>query len=138
MAKKTYISEKDYVVLAGVLRTGDYGWETLESKRKVILTNPGVFKDWGVTRYARFLMGTGHCEWEYLIGAWMTEAVGKALDTGKECDITEIFNKDLLSTPIEKGKDYRRFTKRQVYEKFMEFCRIEEESEDVLKITAII
>lgn len=129
------MSPSDKMSLGIALRENDYGWEERKTpERKVILTNPQDVKDAELLNYVSAFRGTGHSEWEFLMGAWMIESVGKALETGEECDITIVFNTEFLARPKKKGEDYRRFTKKQVYDHIIKCFTIVEDSKDVLKL----
>ena len=133
--KKSYMSSSDRMSLEIALRSEDYGWEErTEPEKRVILTNPESLKSVGIMSYVSAFRGTGHSEWEFLMGAWMIDAVGEALDTRNECDITVVFNTEFLAAPKKKGEDYRRFTKEQVYNHIIKCFTIQENSKDILKL----
>ena len=133
--KKSYMTESNQSILGFALRSGDYGWEEREEPaRKVILTNPEALKDFSLMSLVSGFRGTGHAEWEFLLGAWLLEAVGEAIETGNECDITIVFNTNFLAAPKKEGDDYRRFTKQQVYDHIIKFFTIQEENQEFLKI----
>lgn len=134
--KKTYISNADKVILKMALGSNDYGWdERTEPKKRVILTNPEAVKDTRLMSYVSAFKGTGHAEWEFLMAEFMIEAVGEALDTGKECDITVLFNTDFLAGARKNGGYSRRFTKDQVYKHIIKCFTIQEESAELLKLS---
>lgn len=113
------------------LSSRDYGWNTPdESHKKVILTNPRDCKEkiclMGMVSAWR---GTGHSEWEALLGGWFIQAVLDALENdADEADITHLFNRDLLAS------NDRIFTKDQVYDHLIKWFDIVEETEDTLKL----
>ncbi len=134
--KKSYISSSDQLTISVALNSNDYGWEARTTPdKKVILTNPETLKDYGIMAYMSLFRGTGHTEWEVIMGMWMIDAIGEALETGNECDITIVFNTEFLAAPRKKGDDYRRFTKEQVYNHLIDkIFIIQEETDDKLKI----
>ena len=135
MAEKNYMSESDQRVLDYALRRGDFGWEErAEPEKRVVLTNPESLEGVGIMSYVKAFRGTGHVEWEFIMATWMIDAVGKALETGDECDITVVFNTEFLAAPKRKGDDYRRLSKEQVYEHLIKLFTIQEESEDMIKV----
>lgn len=113
------------------LSSRDYGWNTSdESHKKVILTNPRDCKEkislMGMVSAWR---GTGHSEWEALLGAWFIQAVLDALENdADEADITHMFNRDLLAS------NDRIFTKDQVYDHLIKWFDIVEETKDTMKL----
>ena len=73
--------------------------------------------------------GTGHSEWEALLGAWFIQAVLDALENdADESDITHMFNRDFLASRN------RVFTKEQVYDHLIKWFDIVEETEDTIKL----
>lgn len=134
--KKSYLSDHDKFYVGAALRGGNYGWEEGgKPEKKVILTNPSSLKDVRIQSYVSAFRGTGHAEWECLLGVWMIEAVGKSLDTGEECDITKVFNTTFLAKdPSGRNGENIKFTKEQVYEHIIKFFTILEDSEDVMKV----
>lgn len=137
MSERCYMTGKDLRIFNFIVRGQDYGWdEKPEPKKRVILTNPEVLKDKGIQGYAKMLEGTGHTEWEYIMGSWMLDAVEEALASGKECDITRIFNTDFLANTADDGRShFCRFTRENVYNHLISLFTIMEDSEDVLKIS---
>lgn len=113
------------------LMSRDYGWtEPDESHKKVILTNPNACKEkislMGMVSAWR---GTGHGEWEAILGGWFVQAVIEAIENdAEEADITHLFNRDFLAS-----RD-RVFTKQQVYDHLIKWFDIVEETEDTLKL----
>lgn len=114
-----------------LLSSRDYGWTTPDkSHKKVILTNPRECKEkiclMGMISAWR---GTGHSEWEALLGAWFIQAVLDALENdADEADITHLFNRDFLAS-----RD-RVFTKEQVYDHLIKWFDIVEETKDTIKV----
>ena len=117
--------------LAIFLRSKDFGWSNPdETHKKVVLTNPDECKEkislMGMVSAWR---GTGHSEWEALLGAWFIQAVIDAIESeSHEADITHLFNSDLLAS---RG---RIFTKQQVYNHLIKWFDIVEETDEVLKL----
>ena len=113
------------------LRSNDYGWtEPDKSHKKVILINPldckekiclkGMVSAW---------RGTGHSEWEAILGVWFIQAVLSAIEkNANEADITRLFNHDLLAS------NDRVFTQEQVYNHLIRWFDIIEETDEVLKV----
>ena len=99
------------VDMAGIyLRSNDFGWETDETAKKVILVNPLQCKEkvnfMGLVSAWR---GTGHAEWEALLAYWFLTPVIEAIEKDEEeADISNCFNKELQSS---KGK----MSKEQVF-----------------------
>lgn len=137
MAKESYLSSMDQLGLGIALRSDDYGWEERqEPQKKVILTNPEELHGVELAQLVSLFRGTGHSEWEFIMSAWMIDAIGKSIDTGEPCDITIIFNTSFLASPRKKGEDYRRFTKEQVYNHIIKFFNIEEETDTTLRLSS--
>ena len=113
------------------LRSQDFGWtEPDESQKKVILTNPLDCKEkvslMGMVSAWR---GTGHSEWEALLGGWFIKAVIDAIENdSQEADITHLFNRDFLAS-----RD-RVFTKNQVYKHLIKWFDIVEENNEALRL----
>lgn len=113
------------------LRSGDFGWSKPdESHKKVILTNPldckGKISLMGMVSAWR---GTGHSEWEAILGGWFVKAVVDAIkQNADEADITDLFNRDLLAS-----KD-RVFTKEQVYDHIIKWFDIVEDTDELLRL----
>ena len=113
------------------LSSRDYGWTAPDkSHKKVILTNPldctekiclmGMVSAW---------RGTGHTEWEVILGGWFILTVLDAIEKNvNEADITNLFNRDFLAS-----RD-RVFTQAQVYEHLIKWFDIVEETDEVLKL----
>lgn len=133
---ESYMTSRDRRIYNFALRGQDYGWEEKnEPKQKVVLTNPEALKNVGLKEYVNMFRGTGHVEWEYIMGGWMIEAVGEAIDSGEECDVTRIFNTDFLAKSVgDDGSHVRRFTMKQVYDHIIPLFKIMEHSKDVLRI----
>ena len=113
------------------LRSNDYGWsDPDETHKKVVLTNPDECKEkislMGMISAWR---GTGHSEWEAILGAWFIQAVIDAIENeSHEADITHLFNRDFLAS-----RD-RKFTQQQVYEHLIKWFDIVEETDELLKL----
>lgn len=113
------------------LMSRDYGWtEPDESHKKVILTNPLDCKEkiclMGMVSAWR---GTGHSEWEAILGGWFIQAVIDAIENeSHEADITHLFNRDFLAS-----RD-RKFTQQQVYDHLIKWFDVVEETDEVLKV----
>lgn len=114
------------------LASRDYGWtDPDESHKKVILTNPldckekislmGLISAW---------RGTGHSEWEALLGGWFIQAVVKSIENDNtEADITHLFNRDFLAS------NGRVFTQAQVYEHLItKWFDVVEETDEELRV----
>lgn len=112
------------------LASRDYGWtEPDESHKKVILINPLECKEkiclMGMVSAWR---GTGHSEWEAILGGWFIQAVLDAIEKNvNEADITHLFNRDFLA-------NNRVFTQAQVYNHLIKWFDIIEETDEVLKV----
>lgn len=80
--KKSYMSSKDWMLLNLALKSADYGWEErTEPERRVILTNPEALKDFEIMLYTSTFRGTGHAEWEFLMGAkFQSETVERSIN----------------------------------------------------------
>ena len=114
-----------------LLSSRDYGWTTPDkSHKKVVLTNPRECKEKICLMGMIFAWrGTGHSEWEALLGAWFIQAVLDALENdADESDITHLFNRDFLASRN------RVFTKEQVYDHLIKWFDIVEETEDTIKL----
>ena len=113
------------------LASNDYGWnEPDKSQKKVILTNPkDCEKKITVTWMVSAWRGTGHAEWEVLLGAWFVQAITDALKENRnEADITHLFDRDLV------GSRGRIFTRAQVYAHLIKWFTIVEETDEVMKL----
>ena len=135
VAKEENISSEPYNYgldeLDIILMSRDYGWtDPDKSHKRVVLTNPldckekiclmGMVSKWS---------GTGHSEWEAILGGWFILSIIDAIENGKdEADITNLFNHDLLAS-----RD-RVFTKQQVYNHLIKWFDIVEETENTLKL----
>lgn len=114
-----------------LLLSKDYGWSNPdETHKKVVLTNPDACKEkislMGMVSAWR---GTGHSEWEAILGAWFIQAVIDAIENeSHEADITHLFNRDFLAS---RG---RKFTQQQVYEHLIKWFDVVEETDEVLKL----
>lgn len=78
-----------------MLRSGDYSWDVHPFK-KVTLVNVEQCKNRiTVTGLASLWHGTGHIEWEFLLGLWLTHDIVEAIEAGeKETDISRLFDKE--------------------------------------------
>lgn len=129
MTEKTiYLSEEDIKLLAFVLLKNPFGWKETPSTKKVILANPESLKKTRLFDCASSFKGTGHAEWEYILAGWLISAAGKSIETGDECDISQLFNTTLLAS------NDAYFTPKQIYNHLIHFFTIQEETKDVLKL----
>ena len=118
-------------ILKIALASRDYGWsDPDETHKKVVLTNPEDCKEkisvFGMMSAWR---GTGHYEWEALLGGWFVQAVINAIENeSPEADITHLFNRDLLASRNKK------FNQRQVYDHLIKWFDVVEETDEVLKL----
>ena len=112
------------------LSSRDYGWtKPDESQKRVVLTNPLDCKDFTLMDFASAWCGTGHSEWEALMGAWFIQAVHAALDKNlDEADITDLFNRDFLAS------NRRSFTKAQVYQHLIKWFNVVKDTNEVLEL----
>ncbi len=114
-----------------LLISRDFGWDTPDkSHKKVILINPldckekislrGMISAWH---------GTGHVEWEAVLGAWFILAVLNAIKkNSNEADITHLFNRDFLASFD------RKFSQQQVFDHLIKWFDIVEETDKVMKL----
>lgn len=117
--------------LEGFLKSKDYGWtEPDESHKKVILTNPLDCREKICLKEIVFAWhGTGHFEWEAILGGWFIQAVLDAIEKNvNEADITHLFNRDFLASCN------LVFTQTQVYNHLIKWFDIVEETDEVLKV----
>ncbi len=112
------------------LRSDDYGWSKPETRKKVVLTNPDECKEKiSLKGMISLWRGTGHTEWEALLGAAFIQAVIDALENeADEADITNLFNRDFLAS------GNRVFTQEQVYNHLIKWFDIVEETDEILKL----
>lgn len=114
-----------------ILRDKTYGWsEPDKGHKKVILTNPFDCKEkiclMGMVSAWR---GTGHFEWEAILGGWFIQAVLDSIEKNiNEADITHLFNRDFLAS------GGRVFTQARVYNHLIRWFEIVEETDEVLKL----
>ena len=95
-----------------------------------ILTNPlECEKKITVMDMVSTWRGTGHFEWELLLGAWFVQSVVEAIDQNdNEAEITHMFNRDFLASGD------RIFTQAQVYEHLIKWFDVVEETDETLKL----
>lgn len=113
------------------LLSNDYGWsEPDETHKKVVLTNPDACKEKiSLMGMVSAWSGTGHSEWEAILGAWFIQAVIDAIENeSHEADITHLFNRNLLAS-----RD-RVFTQEQVYNHLIKWFDIVEETDKIIKL----
>lgn len=134
-AKKTYLNKNDQILLGCVLRGNDYGWERIPSEKKVILSNPEALQHLDLRGYASIVGLMGHAEWEYIISAWMIDAVGAALETGEECDLTDIFNTELYALPARDGDPIPTFSIDELYKQLIKSFTVEEDTSNRLVLS---
>ena len=100
-------------LLTVALHSQDYGWETVEMRRKVYLLNHERLQNALLGGLAACLNGTNHYEWEVLLAAWICYAVDEAIEAGDEvADLTPIFSRDLTASR-------RRVLKREEVESLL-------------------
>lgn len=113
------------------LRSKDYGWsEPDETHKMVVLTNPAECKEKiSLMGMMSAWKGTGHGEWEAILGAWFIEAVLEALENeSDEADITHLFNRDFFAF------HNKEFTQEQVYNHLIKWFDIVEETDEIQKL----
>ena len=133
----TYMSFSEKMILEFALRSEALGWGKNENEltKKVILTNPEKLANFSLNDAVNIFSEAGCEEWQYLLGAWLIDAVRIALEKNVECDLTLIFDTEFLARPLCEGKDYKRLTRKQIYDIAMKSFVIEEETEELLKIS---
>lgn len=136
MADKNYLTKNERNALNFALSNRDYGWEPYVEIKKFILTNPEEAQKVQYMAWVSAFRGTGHAEWEFLMAAWMINAIRESLETGDECNISRVFNTEFLASPRNEGEDYRRLKPEAVYKHIIKYFTIEEESGDVVVLTA--
>lgn len=116
-----------------VLANWNHRWIDKPSK-KIILTNSSeCCERTSVKSIAFSWRGTSHPEWEFLLATWFVLDVVQSFKTNTEADITNLFNKDLLSYDAEDI-----FTQDQIRSHLMRFFVIEDETETEVKLFAKI
>ena len=113
-------------ILTVAMRSKDFGWDNIvEPEKRFILTDLHLYEGKvDVFALASYWRGTGHCEWENLLAAWLIYTVIDALKKGENrADISMLFTRDLIAS-----RD-RRFTKGQVYKYIFPSFDIADEDE---------
>lgn len=134
--RKEYLKPDEIQTINAAIYFGgkDYGWEPYVEKKHFVLTNPEIIAEFSPYNLALNFRGTGHFEWELLLAMWMVSAAREALDIGTECDISKVFNIELLVRPKHEGDDYRRLKPEQIREHIGKFFEVIEENENLCKM----
>lgn len=134
--KKNYLTSNEQRALNFALSNRDYGWEPYVERKRFILTNPEEAQSVEYMAWVSAFRGTGHAEWEFLMAAWMVNAIREALETSGECNISRVFNTEFLASPRNEGDDYRRLKPEAVYNHIIKYFTIKKESENEVRLAA--